>query len=78
MTNDTHPQIEEQSAQTDRKAIVHSSTTYPMTGVVKDGHFHVHDVISHGISARELGAPPSYYPIPLSHIEKVGHRLDYV
>ncbi len=49
-----------------------------MTGVVRDEHFHVDDVIHSGISEALLSDRPRFRPIALSKIAEKGDRVEYI
>ncbi len=67
-----------ESAGLGRKAIVHVSETHQMTGVVRDEHFHVEDVIHEGVSEASLGDRPRFRPIALSEIAEKGSTVEYI
>lgn len=61
-----------------RKAVLHITPTHQMTGVVRDGHFHVDDVIHDGVAASSFGDAPEYNPIALTKIAEKGDRVEYL
>lgn len=68
----------QESAGLGRKAIVHVSETHTMTGLVRDEHFHVEDVIHNGVKESDLGERPRFRPIALSKIAEKGSTVEYI